>query len=114
MSERSTGLSRRERRNAAARGGKPALAVYSYDEVARLVGVARRTLERLIALGEGPAVIELSPRRRGILEKDLINWLHKHRRAASGHCEPRAAATPAASSTGAAAATKHINPAPTR
>ena len=80
MSERSTGLSRRERRNAAARGGKPALAVYSYDEVARLVGVARRTLERLIALGEGPAVIELSPRRRGILESDLISWLHKHRR----------------------------------
>jgi hypothetical protein len=37
----------------------------------------------LIALGEGPAIIELSPRRRGILKSDLISWLHKRRRTAS-------------------------------
>jgi hypothetical protein len=114
LSERSTGLSRHERRDAAGRGRKPALAIYSYDEVARLVGVARRTLERLIAVGDGPAIIELSPRRRGILESDLINWLHKHRRAAPDQYESHAATMPAASSTGAAAATKRNNPAPTR
>jgi hypothetical protein len=52
-----------------------------------IAGLARRTLERLIALGEGPAIIELSPRRRGILESDLITWLHKRRRTAPVHRE---------------------------
>jgi hypothetical protein len=83
-------LSRHERRNAAVRRGKPALVVYSYNEAAKLVGVARRTLERLIAVGQGPAIIELSPRRRGILESDLISWLHTHRRDAPGQSEPSA------------------------
>ena len=87
MSRCSTGLSRHERRDAAARGGKPALVVYTYNEAAAIAGVARRTLERLIALGKGPAVIELSPRRRGILESDLINWLRKRRRAAPARRE---------------------------
>jgi hypothetical protein len=44
----------------------------------------------LIALSEGPAIIELSPRRRGILESDLIIWLHKRRRTASVHRPPGA------------------------
>jgi hypothetical protein len=74
--------------DAAARGGKTALTVYSYNQAAAITGLARRTLERLIALGEGPAIIELSPRRRGILESDLIRWLHKRRRAAAVDCEP--------------------------
>jgi predicted DNA-binding transcriptional regulator AlpA len=81
LSQCSTGLGRHDRRNAAARGGKIALTVYSYNQAAAITGLARRTLERLIALGEGPAIIELSPRRRGILESDLIGWLHKRRRA---------------------------------
>jgi hypothetical protein len=80
LSQCSTGLGRHTRRKGARRAGKHALIVYSYSEAAKLVGVARRTLERLIALDEGPAIIELSPRRRGILESDLINWLDKHRR----------------------------------
>ena len=84
MSQASTGLSRQERRDAAARGGKPALVVYNYDEAAALAGFARRTLERLISLGKGPAVIDLSPRRRGILETDLQVWLDQRRRPAPG------------------------------
>ena len=71
MSQCSTGLGRHARRNAAALGGKTALTVYSYNQAAAITGLARRTLERLIALGEGPAIIELSSRRRGILETDL-------------------------------------------
>ena len=74
----------------ASAGGKTALFVYAYDEAAAIAGLARRTLERLIALGEGPAIIELSPRRRGILESDLISWLHKRRRTAPAHREPGA------------------------
>ena len=77
---------RHERRDRAGRGGKR-LSVYSYNEAAAIAGLARRTLERLIALGEGPAIIELSPRRRGILESDLISWLHKRRRAAPANRE---------------------------
>ena len=88
LSRCSTGLSRHERRNPAARGGKTALTVYTYNQAAAITGLARRTLERLIAVSEGPAVVELSPRRRGILESDLIIWLHKHRRAAPATREP--------------------------
>ena len=64
--------------------GPPAslLVVYSLSEAAAIVGVARRTIERLVARGEGPAVIDLSPRRRGVLETDLISWLCKRRRTA--------------------------------
>jgi predicted DNA-binding transcriptional regulator AlpA len=87
LSQCSTGLGRHARRNAAARGGKTALTVYSYNQAAAITGLARRTLERLIALGQGPAVIELSPRRRGILESDLISWLHKRRRTAPANGE---------------------------
>jgi hypothetical protein len=115
LSQCSTGLGRRTRRKGAGRPGKHRLVVYTYNEAATITGVARRTLERLIAVGEGPAIIELSPRRRGILESDLINWLRKHRRASPGRCELRAAATPAASgatSTGAAAATSTSIPRP--
>jgi predicted DNA-binding transcriptional regulator AlpA len=87
LSRCSTGLSRHERRNPAARGGKTALTLYSYNQAAAITGLARRTLERLIALGQGPAIVELSPRRRGILESDLISWLRKRRRTAPVHRE---------------------------
>jgi hypothetical protein len=56
------------------------LVVYSLNEAAAIARVARRTLERLIALGTGPAIIELSPRRRGILASDLQDWLQRRRR----------------------------------
>jgi hypothetical protein len=72
------------------RAVKRGLIVYTYNEAAEITGVARRTLERLIVIGQGPAVIELSPRRRGILESDLISWLRKHRRTAPVHGEPGA------------------------
>jgi predicted DNA-binding transcriptional regulator AlpA len=88
LSQCSTALSRHARRNAAARGGKTALTIYTYNQAAAITGVARRTLERLIAVGEGPAIIELSPRRRGVLESDLISWLHKRRRVAPATREP--------------------------
>lgn len=82
--QHSTGLSRHERRDAAARGGKPALIVYTLNQAAEVTGVARRTLERLIADGTGPAVIDLSPRRVGILADDLEQWLGSRRRPAPG------------------------------
>jgi excisionase family DNA binding protein len=58
--------------------------VLSYAEAASRAGIARRSLERLIAEGEGPAVVHISRRRRGILETDLERWLLSRRRAAPG------------------------------
>jgi hypothetical protein len=88
LSRCSTGLSRHERRNPAARGGKTALTLYTYNQAAAITGLSRRTIERLIALGQGPAIIELSPRRRGVLKSDLVSWLHKRRRVAPVPREP--------------------------
>ena len=58
--------------------------VLSYNEAAARAGIVRRTLERLISIGEGPATIELSRRRRGVLDRDLEAWLMKRRRPAPG------------------------------
>jgi predicted DNA-binding transcriptional regulator AlpA len=63
--------------------------VLNYEEAAGRMGVVRRSLERLIARGEGPAVITLSPRRVGILETDFENWLMSRRRAAPGEASEK-------------------------
>ena len=55
MAQMSTGLSRQERRTAAAAVGKPALLILNLNEAAAVAGLARRTLERLIYKGEGLA-----------------------------------------------------------
>ena len=58
--------------------------ILSYGEAAARARVVRRTLERLISVGEGPAIVEVSTRRRGILDCDLDAWLLKRRRPAPG------------------------------
>ena len=58
--------------------------VLSYDEAAAKAGIVRRTLERLISVGEGPATLALSTRRRGILDRDLEAWLLGRRCPAPG------------------------------
>lgn len=55
--------------------------VISIDEAAARTGVVRRTFDRLVASGEGPGVIYISPRRRGILEDELDQWVLKRRHA---------------------------------
>ena len=73
MSQCSTGLSRHERRARAALARKRKLIVHSYDEAAATAGVARRTLERVIALGQGPP--SLSCRRAGEAFLHLTFWI---------------------------------------
>ncbi|HEV7911370.1 MAG TPA: helix-turn-helix domain-containing protein [Methylocella sp.] len=58
--------------------------ILSYDEAAKRIGLVRRSLERLISTGEGPAVIHISPRRRGIAESDLERWAMARRHAPPG------------------------------
>jgi len=53
--------------------------VLSLDQAAHRAGVVRRTLERLFAEGSGPARVQLSKRRVGILESDLEKWLASRR-----------------------------------
>jgi prophage regulatory protein len=53
--------------------------VLSLDQAASRAGIVRRTLERLLAEGLGPAKVQLSKRRVGILESDLDRWLASRR-----------------------------------
>lgn len=62
--------------------------VLNFNEAAKRAGIARRTLERLIAIGEGPSVLHISTRRRGVLESDFDEWLSSRRRAAPGQKNP--------------------------
>jgi hypothetical protein len=66
-----------------------AMQVLSYNEAAAQAGIVRRTLERLISVGAGPATIELSKRRRGVLDRDLEAWLLSRRRPAPGETVER-------------------------
>ena len=58
--------------------------VLTLDQAAYRAGIVRRTLERQLADGTGPAVVQLSKRRVGILEADLERWLNSRRRPAPG------------------------------
>jgi predicted DNA-binding transcriptional regulator AlpA len=68
---------RTERRAAAAAVGKAAFLVHNLNETAAIIGVTRRTFDRLRARGEGPKVIQLSPRRVGVADAELRAWLAK-------------------------------------
>ena len=50
--------------------------VLSLDQAAFRAGIVRRTLERMLAEGTGPAKVQVSKRRVGILESDLDRWLN--------------------------------------
>jgi predicted DNA-binding transcriptional regulator AlpA len=58
--------------------------VLSLDQAAYRAGIVRRTLERLLAEGNGPAKVQIAKRRVGILEADLEAWILKRRRPAPG------------------------------
>ena len=49
------------------------------DEAAEKVGIAPRTLRRLIAAGDGPPTITVSPRKQVIAERDFAEWLSTRR-----------------------------------
>jgi predicted DNA-binding transcriptional regulator AlpA len=53
--------------------------ILSLNQAAYRAGIVRRTLERLLAEGTGPAKVQLSKRRVGILESDLDRWLTSRR-----------------------------------
>ena len=62
--------------------------VLSLNEAASRAGIVRRSLERLISRGEGPSVVFISDRRRGIIDRDLERWILSRRRPAPGEKPP--------------------------
>jgi predicted DNA-binding transcriptional regulator AlpA len=58
--------------------------VLSLDQAAFRAGIVRRTLERMLAEGIGPAKVQVSKRRVGILESDLEKWLIARRQPVPG------------------------------
>lgn len=54
--------------------------VLSYGECAARSNQSLRNFQRELAVGKGPPVIEISERRRGILESDFEAWLLAKRR----------------------------------
>jgi len=76
----SAGMSRAERYAIAVSGGGGALIVYTYAEAAAIVGLSKRTLERLLAEGQGPEVIKLSRRRFGVTNPALRAWIETRKR----------------------------------
>jgi predicted DNA-binding transcriptional regulator AlpA len=67
-----------------ANASAPPSRVLTYAECCQRASIVRRTFERLLACGEGPTVLHLSPRRRGVLESDFEAWLRSRRKPAPG------------------------------
>ena len=65
--------------------------VVSLNDAAARAGFCRRSLDRLIARGEGPSLIKISDRRLGVLETDLESWLMARRKPAPGEKKAGAA-----------------------
>jgi predicted DNA-binding transcriptional regulator AlpA len=53
--------------------------IITFDEAAVRGRVSRRTLNRILAKGQGPPVVRLSPRRVGFFESDFTTWLDGRR-----------------------------------
>jgi predicted DNA-binding transcriptional regulator AlpA len=70
-----------ERRSQEARNRyAPPTRVRSMREAAALAGVSIATLYRVIASGDGPRTVRMSPRFRGITDHDLADWLEARAR----------------------------------
>ena len=58
--------------------------VMTFSEVAEAAGISLSTLRREIARGAGPAVVSLSPRRKGVRSSDYHRWLYSRTSTAHG------------------------------
>ena len=72
-------MSRRLRQNSTWR---TSLKLLSLTQVAARLGICRRTIERSIEMGNGPAVVQISARRVGVTEADYQLWFKSLRRPA--------------------------------
>jgi hypothetical protein len=84
--------------------------ILSFDEAAKRCGVVRRTLERLISVGEGPAIVRISARRRGIIDYDLDEWAQGRRIPRPGRPPDNDTAKPTAPKAGASQTPLDVKP----
>jgi predicted DNA-binding transcriptional regulator AlpA len=56
--------------------------VLTFEQCAGRAGYSLRHFERLLSRGEGPAVVKLGVRRRGVLESDMDAWILARRQPA--------------------------------
>jgi hypothetical protein len=63
--------------------------ILEYSECAYRYNASLRTWMRVMAGDDRPPYIEISPRRRGVLESDFYAWLTSRRRPAPGSLEQR-------------------------
>jgi hypothetical protein len=61
--------------------------VETLKEVADAGSQSLRNLQRIIARGQGPPIVHLSPRRRGVIRRDRKNYYRSLRRFPPGQSE---------------------------
>jgi hypothetical protein len=61
--------------------------IHTKKQFAKQAGVSVRHLERLLAAGEGPPIVQLGVRRKGIADDDGETWLRSRRRVPPGFRE---------------------------
>jgi hypothetical protein len=61
--------------------------VESLQEVAYAGGLSLRSLQRRISAGEGPPIVHLSSRRRGVIRRDRKRYYQSLRRFPPGYTE---------------------------
>ncbi len=52
-----------------------------YREVVARTGLSRTTIWRLVRAGDFPKPVEISPKRVGFLEDEVVNWIEERRAA---------------------------------
>jgi predicted DNA-binding transcriptional regulator AlpA len=51
------------------------LQIWHLEDAAEFAGLSVASIRRLHARGEGPLIIQLGPRRVGVRDRDLVEWL---------------------------------------
>ena len=67
--------------------GPSGVRVLSLDTVAERAGTTRRNIERLNASGQEPRLVQISPRKVGVIEEDFVAWLRARRRPPPGKAD---------------------------
>jgi predicted DNA-binding transcriptional regulator AlpA len=61
-------------------GANP-LQIWHLEDAAEFAGISVASIRRLHARGDGPPIIQLGPRRVGVRDGDLVEWLKNRPRA---------------------------------
>jgi hypothetical protein len=62
------------------RARKHQVQMLTLDVAAQRIGCTRRTIEKEIDADRGPAVVQITERKIGVLEEDLAAWIRSRRR----------------------------------